>query len=371
MNNNTSSDYFSVILEKASQTGASDIHLAAEQRPYLRINGKLSPLDLPAPDNTQLKNIIHNILEEKNSSSLPDYRHYTSAYQPAEKEPALQPLELKHSDGNELDFAWTYNDQRYRFNTSLQQGNIAIAVRIIPKTIPTLSELGCPPVFEKLLQKDSGLILVTGRTGSGKTTTLASFLAAAAKKQARHIITLEDPIEYLLPTDTSFISQREYGTDFQSFPAALKSALRQMPDILLTGELRDSETIRTALDAASTGHLVLASLHTKNAEETFMRIESFFPYEHQQIRTQLSIVFQAAIAQQLLPTNDGGRAAAFEVLTATPAVRNLIRNGKLQQLKSAILAGKNENMQTIEKSIEDLCRKGKISHTIATHYLEE
>ena len=339
-------DNWHELLKYAINHNASDIHITAGQRPFLRIEGNLCPVDLPAPDLDELSTIIRKLTSEKQQ----------------------QHLKLE----NELDFAWNFNGQRFRFNLSQQQGLPSIAIRLIPSEIPSLEKLGCPKVFRNLLQLTSGLILITGRTGSGKTTTLASFLATVSKTKPRHIITLEDPIEYILPADTSFISQREYLSDFFSFEKALKNAMRQDPDIIMIGEMRDSETIRTALDAAMTGHLVLASLHTKNAAETIMRVESFFPAEVQnQIRTQLSIVLQAAISQQLIPAKNGSRVAAFEVLTGTPAVKNLIRTGKIQQLNSAILAGKHDYMQTMEHSLEGLCQSGQISQEIAKQQVEQ
>lgn len=331
------------LLRSAITQNASDLHLTAGQRPFLRYNGQLSAAELPIPDSSQLEGIIFSLLTEQQKETF-----------------------LKQ---NELDFAWSYSGRRFRFNIYRQRENLALAGRLIPENIAALSDLGCPIILNELLKKEHGLILVTGRTGSGKTTTLAAFLAAAAQQKSQHIITLEDPVEYLIPTGNSFISQREYGTDFFSFSQALKSALRQDPNILLIGELRDSETIRTALDAASTGHLVLATLHTNSAAETILRLESFFPAEIQHLRTQLAAVLLATVNQRLLPKLGGGRVAAFEVMTSTPAIANLIRNGKCQQLPSAILSGKNYGMSTLANSVDQLLQNNKISAETASLYM--
>ena len=333
------------LLEIAISQNASDIHLTAEQRPFLRKNGQLISLELPMPDNEQVEEVISSLITNQQRQLF--------------------------NQNKELDFAWNFNMRRWRFNLYKQRNKLALAGRLIPNIIPSLNELGCPSIFDELLTKKHGLILITGRTGAGKTTTIASFLNTLANRSAHHIITLEDPIEYIISTEKSFISQREYGTDFFSFPVALKSALRQCPDCLMIGELRDMETIRTALDASSTGHLVLATLHTNSAVETMLRLESFFPAECQHIRAQLSSVLLASITQQLLPCPNGQRVCAFEVMTSTPAISNLIRTGKYQQINSAILSGKSNGMVMMDDSINELRRKKLLFPEINNQNLSE
>ena len=331
-----SADIWPQLLSEAIDGGASDIHLSAEQSPFIRRHGQLERTGLPTPSAGDLEELTGRLTDEQH----------------------LSILEKNH----ELDFAVTCGGQRLRFNASIRQGAISLTARLIPGTIPSLEALGCPPIMRSLLKKENGLILITGRTGSGKTTTIAAFLAELARTSARHIITLEDPVEYLIPAGESLIDQREYGSDFLSFPAALKSALRSCPDLIVVGELRDAETVSAAINAAETGHLVIASLHTQSAAETMLRLESFFPAARQeQLRVQLSLVLQAVISQRLLPAAGGGLVCASEVLTAVPAVRNLIRTGKLPQLKSVMLAGRNEGMQTMEFSLEQLCRSRRLS----------
>jgi twitching motility protein PilT len=238
-----------------------------------------------------------------------------------------------------------------------------MALRIIPLTIPTMDELGIPPIVKDLSMLPRGLILVTGPTGSGKSTTLASMVDLINHKKKYHILTLEDPIEYLHKHDKSIVNQREIGSDSLSFANALRAALRQDPDVILVGEMRDLETMSIALTAAETGHLVLSTLHTIGAASTIDRIIDVFPsYQQQQVRIQLSSVIQGIISQQLLPMIDGkGRIAAFEIMVATPAIRNLIREEKTHQIDTAIQTGSKYGMQTMDNSMLKLFNKGKIS----------
>ena len=333
------------ILQKAVDQGASDIHLAVNQPLFLRIQGKLNRVEGFVPDEMDMGHLFQYLTNQNQRKIF--------------------------SESHEIDFAWSFAGQRLRINAFQEQNLLALAIRRIPFSIPTLDELGMPASLIRLLRMRHGLILITGRTGAGKTTTLAAFINALNQSQALHIITLEDPIEYIHTSGTCLLHQREYNTDFLSFSVALRSALREDPDVIVVGELRDADTIAAALNAAETGHLVLASLHTQNAAETVLRIESFFPAEQQaQIRTQLSITLAAIFSQQLLPSLDSqSRVCAVEALVASPAIRNLIRTGKVQQIKSSILSGVSLGMQTMEKAIADLARQQKISSETAQCYL--
>ncbi len=333
------------ITEKAIAAQASDIHLSVGAPAFLRVNGVLQRVSESLVSQIFLEKLLAGMFSEKQAKQF--------------------------QKDKEIDLAWSYGRQRFRVNVFQQISGLAISLRLIPDIIPTLEELGTPAVLQELLSLPHGLILVTGRTGSGKTTTLAAFLFEVVRRFAKHIITLEDPIEYVHTSDVGLISQRELGTHFDSFAMALRNSLRDDPDIILVGEMRDGDTIATALNAAETGHLVLASLHTPSAVDTVLRLESFFPAEQQaQIRTQLAIVLRAVIAQQLLPGATGGRVCAAEVLTVSPAVRNLIRQGKVQQLPSVIMAGATLGMQTMRHSIAQLQAAGKITPEVAAGYLE-
>lgn len=328
-------DMWERLCEEAAAEGASDLHIAAGQPVFLRVNGELHRLDRPHPEDMFLAELLRELLSDEQAA--------------------------RFAEQGELDFAYSFGRQRFRINVFRGRGNLAMACRLIPKDIPTLEALGAPKVFDRLLQLKHGLILVCGPTGSGKTTTLAAYLNTINTTRAEHILTLEDPIEYLFESDRSLVQQREYGVDFFSFADALRSALRENPDILLVGELRDADTVATALHAAETGILVLGSLHTHTAAEALLRMESFFPAEQQEeIRTQLSVVLEAVVTQQLLPVKNGGRTAASEVLASSPAVGNLIRSGKVQQLESVMLAGGGLGMQTMPQAIEQLKRQNII-----------
>lgn len=315
---------------------ASDLHIAAGQPVFLRVDGELRRLELPFPSEDFLHGLIEKIASEKQLAYL--------------------------NENRELDFSWTFGERRFRINAFYQQGKPALACRLIPKSIPTLEDIGAPRVFERLLAKRHGLILVCGATGSGKTTTLAAFLNTINRTRSEHILTLEDPVEFIFSSDKSLVQQRSYGEDFFSFAGAVKSSLRENPDILLVGELRDADAVAAALHAAETGVLVLASLHTHTAAEAVIRLEGFFHAAQQdEIRMQLSLVLEAVITQQLLPAKTGGRVAASEVLCATPAVRSLIRSGKVQQLETIMMAGSKEGMQTMGQAIEKLAVQGKLA----------
>ncbi|MGE5380400.1 MAG: type IV pilus twitching motility protein PilT [Methylocystaceae bacterium] len=328
------------ILAKAVELGASDVHLTVFRPPMYRINGKLISL----PDDEQLSAEDTNRLGEE---MIP-----------------FPKIKQQLEENGQADFSNAIPGVgRFRINMYVQRGSYASAIRLIPFNIPPLESLGLPPVVKDLALKDRGLVLVTGATGSGKSTTLAAMIDLLNHTRNSHIITLEDPIEYLHRHNTCIVNQREVGTDTVSFAAALRAALRQDPDIILVGEMRDLETISTAVTAAETGHLVLATLHSSSAAQTVERIVDVFPpHQQPQIRTQLSTTIQGIVSQQLIPRVDGGgRVLACEVMIATPAIRNLIRENKGHQIYSAIQTGAAQGMTTMEKSLKALYQKGIIS----------
>lgn len=317
---------------------ASDIHITVGIPPVFRIDGSLvyhgrSKLN---PDDTKM--LVEQVLNEKQLEELEDKGEIDSSYS-------------SHGIG------------RFRINAYKQRGSYGMAIRVIPLKVPTIEELGIPPVVKKLARLPRGLILVTGPTGSGKSTTLASIVNLINEEKNCHILTLEDPIEYLHKHNRSIVNQREIGLDTFSFASGLRSALRQDPDVILVGEMRDLDTISIALTAAETGHLVLSTLHTIGAAKTIDRIIDVFPpHQQQQIRVQLSSVIQAIISQHLLPKSNGkGRVAAFEIMVANPAIRNLIREEKIHQIDTSIQTGGKHGMQTMDSSLLELYNKGIIS----------
>jgi len=268
----------------------------------------------------------------------------------------------------QIDFAYAIPGRaRFRVNAYYQRGAIGAAFRLIPVSIKTVEELGLPLVLHDLAKRPRGFVLVTGPTGSGKSTSLAAVINEINETRDEHIMTIEDPIEFLHGHKRCIVNQREIGADAQSFGAGLKAALRQDPDVILVGEMRDLETIHTALTAAETGHLVFATLHTQDAPQTIDRIIDVFPAsQQQQVRVQLAVALQGVITQQLLPTADGaGRVAACEVLLATPAIRNLIREGKTHQIYSSLQTGGSLGMQTMDAALATLVRAGKITQKVA------
>lgn len=326
------------ILRDAALRHASDVHFTVGVPPILRINGSLVKTEAEPLTVKDTEMLLHSIMDE------------------AKKK--------KFYENGELDFSYAIHGlSRFRVNAFKQRGAIAIAIRLINEKIPTLDELGHPDILKVLARKPRGLVLVTGPTGSGKSTTLAAMVDLINMEQSSHIITLEDPIEYLHKHKCSIVNQREIHADSKSFANALRAALREDPDVIMVGEMRDIETIATAITAAETGHLVLATLHTSDAAQTIDRIIDVFPpYQQQQIRIQLSLTLQGIVSQQLLPTIDNsGRVAAVEILIATPAVRNIIREGKTHQLISVIQTGSKFGMQTMDMSLRDLCRKQVVS----------
>ncbi len=327
------------LLQEAVAVQASDIHLTSGVAPIFRIRGVLTA--------TQ-----HPVLDDKDTEAM--VMAITNA---AQKE--------KFQQLGELDFSYAIAGlSRFRINTFRQRSSIAIVIRVVAEHIPTLEKLGHKEVLKVLARKPRGLVLVTGPTGSGKSTTLAAMLDLINTERACHIITLEDPIEYLHTHKKSIVNQREINTDTKSFANALRAALREDPDVILVGEMRDAETIGIAITAAETGHLVFATLHTSDAAQTVDRIIDVFPpYQQQQIRTQLSLTLQGIVAQQrLLRRDDSGRVAAMEVLMATPAVRNISREGKTQQLVSVIQTGAKTGMQAMDMSLRDLYWKGIVTY---------
>lgn len=334
------------LLEKTFQDKASDLHLTVGVTPVFRVNGKLKSYGEYLLKELDTKRMLEELLS-------PD---------------KMVEFELK----GEIDFSYALPEQcRFRINAYRQQNHIAIAIRMIESQIPSIESLGMPNILYTLADKPQGLILVTGPTGSGKSTTLASMIDYINSTTSKHIITLEDPIEYVHKHKKSIINQREIGSDTQSFSNGLRAALRQDPDVILVGEMRDLETISTAITAAETGHLVMATLHTSSAPTTIDRIIDVFPPHQQgQIRIQLANVLQGIVSQRLfISKNETSRVAATEILMQTPSVANLIRNEKVHQIQNVMQTSRALGMHTLETSIQQLITAGKISIDVARPYL--
>jgi len=334
-------DFADVLLE-VIERGASDLHLTAGSPPMVRKRGALLALDYPPLTPQHVREVIYSILTN-------DQR---------------QKLETDW----QIDLAYSIPGRaRFRVNAFFQRASLGAAFRLIPQEMPALDDLGLPPVLRDFTKKPRGFVLVTGPTGSGKSTTLAAMIDSINATRHEHIMTIEDPIEFLHRHKNCIINQREVGADAQSFSMALKGALRQDPDVILVGEMRDLDTISTALTAAETGHLVFATLHTQDTAQTVDRIVDVFPpSQQQQVRVQLSVALQGIVAQQLLPTSDGqGRTVATEILVPTSAVRNLIREGKTHQIYSTLQTGGSHGMQTMDASLADLVRRNKITRELA------
>ena len=328
------------ILLQANDLCASDIHLSAGMPPMLRVAGALRTIDVTPLGNAQVRGMIDSVLPET--------------------------LRRVFAEGAACDFAFAAGDPalgRYRANAYRQQRGVALALRPIPTVVPTLESIQAPPLLRSLAELGQGLVLVVGATGSGKSTTLAAMTEHINAHAPKHVLTIEDPVEFVYEPQRSLITQREVGRDTPSFADALKAALREDPDVILLGEMRDLETIRLALTAAETGHLVLATLHTASAPQAIERILDVFPGEERDLaRTLLADVLRAVVAQQLVVRSDGeGRVAAHEILVGTPAVRNLIRENKTAQLVSAMQTGQQFGMQTMAQSLEQLLRAGLIN----------
>ncbi|MFD2369065.1 type IV pilus twitching motility protein PilT [Brevibacillus sp. GCM10020057] len=335
------------LLKYAFDKGASDLHLSVGTSPVFRIDGELKRLDTPplAPEDT----------EWMAKTMIPPHMYE------------------KFKEKGELDFSYGLQGvSRFRVNAYQQRGCTGIVARVIPTSIPTLETIGMPGIVKKFAQKPQGLLLVTGPTGSGKSTTLAAVIDYINRTMKKHVMTLEDPIEYLHKHQLSVVNQREVGLDTRDFASGLRAALRQDPDVILVGEMRDLETISTAITAAETGHLVLATLHTSDAPQTIDRIIDVFPGSQQpQMRTQLASVLVGIICQRLFPKIGGGRTVATEILVNTPAVANLIRSEKVHQIKSILQTGRELGMHTLEMSIKELIANSKITMETAQFYLNE
>jgi twitching motility protein PilT len=334
---------FADVLTRMSEERASDVHLSPGFPPAMRVRGRIVPLEeygklLPQ----QTRDTVYSLLND-------DQRK-------------------RFESRKQLDLAYAVPGvARFRVNCFFQRGSISAAFRRIPVEIPKLEELGLPAVLEEFTRKPRGFILVTGPTGSGKSTSLAAMLDIINREREEHILTIEDPIEFLHQHKRCVVNQREIGADAENFSLALTSALREDPDVILVGEMRDLDTMATALTAAETGHLVFATLHTQSTAQTIDRIIDIFPAEQQsQVRMQLSIGLQGIVTQQLLPTADGaGRVVACEVLVPTPAVRNLIREGKTHQIYSAIQTSGSIGMQTMDAHLAQLVRMNRITRQLA------
>ncbi|NDI35406.1 type IV pilus twitching motility protein PilT [Chengkuizengella sediminis] len=339
---------FHKLLKAAFEAGASDLHFSVRSPPMIRVDGVLKPLETLPLKPEQTEDYARSILSDDQ-------------------------YDLFKQKG-EIDLSISVpGSSRFRVNVFKQRNSISIAARIVPTTIPSLEELELPSVLTQFAKKNHGLILVTGPTGSGKSTTLAAMIDYINHSDRKHIITLEDPIEYLYAHEKCMIDQREIGTDTMNFASGLRAALRQDPDVLLVGEMRDPETISTAITAAETGHLVLATLHTIDAIQTIDRIIDSFPSKQQtQIRIQLSLVLKGVVSQRLLPHKSGkGRVCATEVLLNTHAVANLIRSEKIHQIKSVMQTNSMLGMHTMEMNLKHLIARNLVHERIAKNYYTE
>ncbi len=336
----------------ATDLKASDIHLVVNYPVFIRIDGQLKPLykltdfSKNKVKNQDIERIAQEILTEEQFKRLKEKK--------------------------DIDCGISIDKFRFRINLSFERGNYKLAVRTITSEQPSLKDIGMPPVITDLLQSKQGLILLTGPAGCGKSTSLAAMINYINKTRNDHIVTLEDPIEYIFKPNKSLIAQRQLGEDMLSFASGLRHVLRQDPNVIMIGEMRDLETISTAVTVAETGHLVLATLHTYSAAQTIDRIIDVFPaHQQNQIKAQLSIVLKSVISQRLLPKKDGGRVAAREIMVKNPAVANLIREGKIGQLKTIIETGSSLGMNTFEKHVKELYESDQISLEVANSYVDK
>src|SRR5680860_378824 len=334
---------FADVLRTMVETKASDVHITPGVPPAMRDKGKIVHMEgFDVLSSQETREIVYGILND-------DQRK-------------------RFENAKQLDFAYAIPGiARFRVSCFFQRGSVSAAFRLVPQDIPSLDSLGVPQVLRELCDKPRGFVLVTGPTGSGKSTTLAAMVDVINEERQDHILTIEDPIEFLHQHKRSIVNQREVGSDAPDFALGLRAALREDPDVILVGEMRDLETISTALTAAETGHLVFATLHTQDTAQTVDRIVDVFPpSQQQQVRVQLSVALQGIVTQQLLPTADGmGRCAAAEILIPTPAVRNLIREGKTHQIYSTLQTGGSHGMQTMDAALVDLVRRDKITRELA------
>lgn len=334
-----------MLLQEVINQNASDLHLQVGLPPMIRIDGSLGPIaNTPVLDAEAVERLVFGILDEDQQQIL-----------------------LKDK---EFDFSFAFGTLgRFRVNAFHERGNIAAALRLIPNDIKTVTELGLPTVVENFANYPRGLVLVTGPTGSGKSTTLAALIDKINTEKAVHIITIEDPIEFTHKSKRSVIVQREVHYDTYSFNAALRSALREDPDVVLIGEMRDLETISAAITIAETGHLVFATLHTNSASQSIDRMVNVFPpHQQPQIKAQLANILQAIMAQRLIPSIGGGRIVASEILIANSAVRNIIREGKSHQLDNVIQTSSDEGMQSMDRTLVKLVQSGQITYDEAKNY---
>lgn len=334
-----------ILLEEVIKKKASDLHLQVSLPPMLRVDGGLIPVTGTEPlTEESIEALVFAILDEDQKQIL-----------------------LKDK---EFDFSFAFGDLgRFRVNAFHERGNLAAALRLIPNEILSIEQLGLPAIVNKFADYPRGLVLVTGPTGSGKSTSLAALVSKINHERATHIVTIEDPIEFTHKSVKSVIVQREVHYDTYSFSAALRSSLRQDPDVVLIGEMRDLETISSAITIAETGHLVFATLHTNSAAQSIDRmIDVFPPHQQPQIRSQLANILMAIASQRLIPSIGGGRVAAAEILIATPAVRNIIREGKSHQLEAVIQTGAEFGMQSMDKTLVNLIHNGTITYDEARNY---
>lgn len=333
----TLSSELTFLLDYAIEKKASDLHIVADASPTVRIDGQLVPVDRPAYSPAKANEVVGNLIGD-------------------------QLLERISSNRKEIDFSFTYKDLRFRCNIFYQKGVLAASLRLLPHEIPDFEKLGVPAIVAKMIEHNQGLIIVAGPTGHGKSTTLAAMLNMISTTRRGHIITIEDPIEYVFEHKKSIISQREVGSDTPSFGSALRAALREDPDVVLVGEMRDQETMDAALQLAETGHLVLTTLHTNSAAQTADRIIDVFPpHQQPQVRVQLAEVLLGVVSQRLLPKTKGGRVLATEVMIANSAVRSILREGKTHQLPNLIQTSAAEGMIGLDKSLAALVTEGQIS----------
>ena len=334
-----------ILLEEVVRKNASDLHIQVGLPPMLRLDGSLTPFPgYKALNEEQVEMLVFSILDQDQQQIL--------------------------TKDKEFDFSFAFGELgRFRVNAFHERGNLAAALRLIPNTIKTVAELGMPPVVQTFADYPRGLVLVTGPTGSGKSTTLAAIIDKINTEKAQHIITIEDPVEFTHKSKRSVIVQREVHYDTYSFSSALRSSLRQDPDVVLIGEMRDLETISAAITIAETGHLVFATLHTNSASQSIDRmIDVFPPHQQPQVRSQLANILQGICSQRLVPSIGGGRVVAAEVLIANPAVRNIIREGKSHQLEAVIQTGADQGMQTMDRTLVKLVQTGAITYDSAREY---
>ena len=334
-----------ILLEEIVRKNASDLHLQVGLPPMMRLDGVLAPFPGYNPLNSEeVERLVFAILDDDQQKIL-----------------------IKDK---EIDFSFAFGDLgRFRVNAFHERGNLAASLRLIPNQIKTITELGMPPVIQSFADFPRGLVLVTGPTGSGKSTTLAALIDKINSEKAQHIITIEDPIEFTHKSKRSAIVQREVHYDTYSFSAALRRSLRQDPDVVLIGEMRDLETISAAITIAETGHLVFATLHTNSAAQSIDRmIDVFPPHQQPQVRSQLANILQGICAQRLVPAIGGGRVVAAEVMIANPAIRNIIREGKTHQLDTVIQTGSDQGMQTMDRTLVKLVQSGVVTYDDAREF---